>query len=87
MARPTSEKVGRGVCPDKSCGQPVMYRRSSGGMLTHRCDCCDSSGYAEPGGTAHAARMATIEKPSPSPTGDPVPPAPEKKPGFALGDL
>lgn len=71
MGRPASEKVGRGICPSVGCGAPVTYRRSSGGMLTHRCDACDSTGYAEPGGTAYAARMATIKKPASDP------PAPE----------
>lgn len=64
MGRATTEKVGRGPCPNASCGEPVTYRLSAGGMLTHRCDCCDSSGYAEPGGKAYAERMASITKPA-----------------------
>lgn len=92
MARATSEKVGRGCCP--CCGEPVTYRRSSGGMLTHKCDGCDSSGYAEPGGTAYAARMATIAKPA-APEATPAPTPKESEPPvkkransvFAMGDL
>jgi hypothetical protein len=60
MARAVSEKVGRGPCPSRDCNDLVMYRRSSGGMLTHKCDGCDSSGYAIPGSTAHTQRMASI---------------------------
>lgn len=60
MARAVSEKVGRGPCPSRDCDDLVMYRRSSGGMLTHKCEGCDSSGYAIPGSAAHAARMAGI---------------------------
>ena len=71
-----------------------MYRRSSGGKLTHKCEDCDSSGYAEPGGKAYADRMATIAKP-PAPEPAPGPalapsPAPEpapKKAAFSLEDL
>ena len=63
MVRATAEKVGRGKCPD--CGEPVMYRRSAGGFLTHKCDACDSNGYAEPGGAAYGKRMASIDAPSP----------------------
>ena len=65
MGRTTTEKVGRGICPNASCGEPVTYRKSAGGMLTHKCDCCDSSGYAEPGGTAYRERMATIKGATP----------------------
>lgn len=79
MAR-TSEKVGLGACPD--CGEPTWYHRSSGGKLTHNCKYCDSSGFCEPGGSAHAKRMASIAQqkpeaapaPAPSPTPAPVPP-------------
>lgn len=99
MARATSEKVGRGACPD--CGEPVMYRRSSGGMLCHKCEMCDSSGYAAPGGEAYRKRMATIKAPAPeaapkaaeapAPKAAPTPPpAPAKRvPNsvFSLGDL
>lgn len=70
MARATSEKVGRGPCPDKECGESVMFRRSSGGMLCHKCDHCDSSGYASPGGDAYKRRMASITKPA---TPEPAP--------------
>ena len=92
MGRTTSEKVGRGLCPEAHCGQPVTYRRSLGGMLTHKCDCCcDSSGYCEPGGTAYKARMATIQNPEPA---QPAPAAPAKpdpvkapRQAFSLGAL
>ena len=60
MARAVSEKVGRGPCPSRDCDDLVMYRKSSGGMLTHKCEGCDSSGYAIPGSAAHAARTAGI---------------------------
>lgn len=89
MTRTTSEKVGRGACP--CCGELVTFRRSKGGLLTHRCDNCDSTGYAEPGGIAHKARMATIKAEAPesapsTPTPTPTPPKAEKR-GFALGSL
>ena len=101
MARASSEKVGRGLCP--SCGAPVTYRKSSGGMLTHKCDNCDSSGYCEPGGDAYKKRMATIagktdedhekpkvDTPEPEPEAKPDPggsaKVPEKR-GFSLGDV
>lgn len=63
-----------------------------GGMLTHRCECCDSSGYAEPGGTAYAQRLATIKgdaKPAPiaTPETAPVAPIKPKKQGFSLANL
>ena len=90
MGRTTTEKVGRGLCPNASCGEPVTYRKSAGGMLTHKCDCCDSSGYAEPGGQAYAWRMATIKDPAqPAPKVDepPVPQAPVKRSGLDLGAL
>lgn len=81
MAGPTSEKVGRGVCPFTGCGEPVTYRKSSGGKLTFRCDACDRSGYAEPGGTGYRDCLATIKgataaTPSPSPAGAPTPQPP-----------
>ena len=60
MARAVSEKVGRGPCPSRDCDDLVMFRKSSGGMLTHKCEGCDSSGYAIPGSAAHAARIASI---------------------------
>jgi ssDNA-binding Zn-finger/Zn-ribbon topoisomerase 1 len=71
MARATSEKVGRGPCPD--CGTSLIFRRSSGGMLCHKCDECDSSGYATPGGIAYKKRMASITHPAAPDT--PAPPA------------
>lgn len=90
MVRATSEKIGRGKCPH--CGEPVTYRRSAGGYLTHKCEACDSSGYAEPGGTAYKARMATIDqRPQPVPEDEEKPaatPAPKAaRKGFALGDV
>lgn len=87
MGRPTSEKVGRGACP--CCGTAVTYRRSAGGFLTHKCDECDSTGYAEPGGKAYAARMATIKgeaAPAPAPKGE-EPTPPKTKKTFSLGDI
>lgn len=94
MARATSEKVGRGACPD--CGEPVMYRKSSGGMLTHKCEMCDSSGYAAPGGEAYKKRLATIDNPAGGPPADPPESDPAPTPAqakkvpnsaFALGAL
>ena len=86
MARPVSEKVGRGICPNFHCAEPVMYRKSSGGMLTHKCENCDSSGYAAPGGDAYASRMKTIKGAAPAPA---APPPPKKiiNSAFSLGDL
>lgn len=90
MGRATSEKVGRGTCPQIGCGEPVVYRKSAGGMLTYKCDNCDSSGYAEPGGEAYKARMATIKN-APvldQKTTEPTPtPAPEKRAGFSMAAL
>ena len=97
MARTLSEKVGRGPCPS-GCGATVTYRKSSGGMLTHKCDGCDSSGYAEPGGDAYKTRIKTIQPTAPAaePKGEekPTPKAPTTTPPtkaknsvFALGDL
>lgn len=93
MARAPAEKVGQGTCPDAGCGHPVMYRKSAGGMLSHRCDLCDSSGFAPPGSDAYKRRMATIDKPAPVPENKPAL-EPENKPApkransvFALGDL
>lgn len=92
MARIPAEKVGQGICPEIGCGEPVMYRRSAGGMLSHRCDSCDSSGFASPGGDAFRRRMATIKtkvlEPENKPEPEPVP-APKRAANsvFALGDL
>jgi hypothetical protein len=92
MARAASEKVGQGPCP--SCGEPVWFRKSTGGMLSHRCEACDSSGYADPRGSAYAARMASMTKAEPK-TPEPAPaPAPRRAPqparassAFNLGQL
>jgi hypothetical protein len=89
MARAVSEKVGRGTCPSRDCNDLVMYRRSSGGMLTHKCDGCDSSGYAIPGSTAHTQRMASIAAHAPPaaavtpPAAAPSPPAAAPSPAIA----
>ena len=90
MGLPTSEKVGRGICPQIGCGESLVYRKSAGGMLTHRCENCDSTGYAEPGGGAYLARMATIQG-APVPdqkTTDPTPEPPAaKRAAFSLAAL
>ena len=97
MARTLSEKVGRGPCPS-GCGATVTYRKSSGGMLTHKCDSCDSSGYAEPGGDAFKKRMGAMQETAPAaqPKGDEksnpkdTPPTPQpklKNSVFSLTDL
>lgn len=93
MARVLSEKIGRGPCP--SCGESVTFRKSSGGMLTHKCDGCDSTGYAEPGGKAYQTRMATIQResapasskadPEQLPKADPT--APAKTPRSSAFDM
>ena len=94
MSRTLSEKVGRGRClsvideKGNVCDQPVTYRRSAGGYLTHKCEACDSTGYAEPGGNSYKARMATIQ---PSVTNEPAPatepPKPKKRADFSLESL
>lgn len=87
MAAPAM-KVGRGKCP--CCRETVTFRKSKGGLLTYSCDNCDSSGYAQPGGTAFAAWEKTIAgpAPSPAPAGDPPPPAPPApKAGFSMDKL
>lgn len=91
MVRATSKKVGRGPCP--SCGNVCTFRESSGGFLTHKCDACDSTGYAEQGGKAHKQRMATmvleVTETPPQPS-DPTPPTPLAKPtkkAFSLEDI
>ncbi len=79
MARPSAQRVGRGPCPD--CGEAVTFRRTAAGYLTHRCDACDSNGYAEPGGAAYRTRMATITAPAAPPEPAPkasVPEAPKE---------
>ena len=81
MGRATSEKVGRGSCPMSGCGEPVTYRKSSGGLLTWRCDCCDSSGFMDPAGTAYRRSLATIKA---DPEGKPsTPGAPPELPPAA----
>jgi len=60
-------------------------------MLTHKCDTCDSTGYAEPGGHAFKARMASLTPhtpdadPAPEPKPVPVPAA--KSGGFDMSKL
>jgi len=73
MAGPTSERVGRGPCPFKGCDEPITYRKSSGGKLTYRCDVCDRSGYAEPGGSGFQSLLASIKKSDAAPVSDPAP--------------
>ena len=90
MGRPTTEKVGRGPCPNASCGETVTYRKSAGGMLTHKCEVCDSSGYAEPGGSAFNERMASIKKIDAPPAPAPAAPAQKtatKRAAFEMGAL
>ena len=98
MPAPLPEKVGFGPCPNRYCttSAPVLFRLSSGARkLTYKCDRCDTSGYAEPGGTGYADMQAAItEKPTPDPGNKPAPPAtPTPKParqepgGFNLDQL
>lgn len=70
MAGPTSGKVGRGACLNPKCGEPVTYRRSKGGLLSWKCDGCDHSGFAQPGGDYFRDAIATIKGqaiPAPAP--------------------
>lgn len=76
MARSTSEKVGRGPCPE--CGEAVVFRKSAGGMLCHKCENCDSSGYAEQGGIAYQKRMKSISSTYPKKSEEPMPKEPYK---------
>ena len=86
MAAATAQKVGLGACPIATCGQPVHFKRSGGGKLTYKCGYCDTSGFADQGGTGEAAWLATIDKKAdPAPPADP--PASTKKPGFSLASL
>lgn len=92
MARAQSEKVGRGECP--SCASPVMYRKSMSGLLSHKCDECDSTGFADPGGAAYKKRIASIKgiEQDPEPTNpkesDPPPATPPaKRKNFAFDQL
>ncbi|MCM2250836.1 MAG: hypothetical protein NDJ19_00615 [Ramlibacter sp.] len=81
-----AEKVGRGPCPH--CGEPVTFKRTTGGKLSFSCDAddCDSSGYAEPDSGQYRRWMASVRKPAaaapPAPT---EAPKPAGKPGFSLG--
>lgn len=77
MPRAQSIKVGQGPCPSVGCGAIVWFRRTRSGILFHKCDACDSSGYADENGAAFTARMASIANPAPPP---PEPKAPEAKP-------
>jgi predicted RNA-binding Zn-ribbon protein involved in translation (DUF1610 family) len=78
MARPTTTvKVGRGPCPE--CGETITFRRSAGGLLAHKCDNCDSTGFCEPGGRTHAKRMAALtehQDPATAPAATPTPSTP-----------
>lgn len=86
MAAATAQKVGLGACPIATCGQPVHFKRSGGGKLTYKCGYCDTSGFADEGGSGEAAWLKTIAKPAaPAPAADP--PAPTKKAGFSLENL
>lgn len=95
MARAPSPKVGRGSC--LICGETVTYRRSTGGLLTCKCDGCDSSGFYQQGGVAHNRAMGTIKadpappEPPPNPKGPENTPAPTQKTpkpkGFSMDDL
>lgn len=101
MPRATSEKVGRGPCPFKGCDSSVMFRRSSGGMLTCKCEDCDGSGYAPKGSERYTAWSKSITKPAqdiapaaPAAPAKPTTPEPEAKPApavansvFSLGNL
>jgi hypothetical protein len=85
------------MCPH--CGEAITYRKSSGGMLKYKCDECQSSGYAEPGGKAFAAMHSSIrfdkppEPPEPEPKAAEPPPTKAAEPAkkinsvFAMGDL
>lgn len=103
MARAASEKVGRGVCPMHGCGEPVTFRKSGGGLLTWRCDGCDSSGFMDPRGSAYQRSISAM-KPGDgvapgapvlvpelpvdtAPARKPKPPAPAARPAFDLGAL
>ena len=60
-------KAGKGPCPH--CAAPVWFRTSAGGMLKFKCEGCDATGFAEPGGRAFKAWAASItEKPDHEPT-------------------
>ena len=90
MAAALSEKVGRGICPNIGCGAEVTYRKSKGGLLTHRCDACDSNGYAEQNGAAYQKRMATLKIDVPASNAEPVASVivPKKRPSaFSLDAL
>ena len=84
-------KAGEGPCP--SCSRPVFFRSSASGKLQYSCDGCDSSGYADPGGQAHAKWSASITKPADPPTGDPAPqpaatkPRPKPAPASSVFEL
>jgi hypothetical protein len=92
VVRATSKKVGRGPCPE--CGTEVTFRESAGGFLTHKCDVCDSSGFADKGGRAWKKRMGAmkVEQEETPPATEITPPInpttkPANKGGFSLSDL
>lgn len=79
-------KAGRGPCP--TCGETVLFRKSSVGRLTYSCDHCDTSGYSEPNGKGHRkweAGLAPIADDTPPEPGKPAPAA--KSSGLNLGAL
>jgi len=86
-------KAGKGPCPN--CGASIWFRTSAGGNLCYRCQDCDASGYAEPGGKAHTRwvqsfteRAGAADEPPPKPAAD-DPPKPQPRPAsvFSLGAL
>lgn len=88
MVAVAAKKVGLGACPNSSCGMPVHFKRSGGGKLNYKCGYCDTSGYADEGGTGETAWLATIDKPAePAPAADPPAPLKTKKASFNLDNL
>lgn len=77
-----AERVGRGPCPH--CGETVTFKRSSGKLLNFRCDACCSTGYSEPGGSAHSEweRAIKSDRPAAQPApGTSAPKAPAPRAG------
>lgn len=91
MAR-TSEKVGRGPCPQ--CGERLAFHRTAGGLLNYDCQACDHQAYAHKNGAAEKKWLASMDPAEPTPAPAPAPeptPAPvkvaKKNSVFAMGDL